>query len=75
MDRVIQAVLKNALEPEWKAVFEHGSYGFRPSFSSYDAMARLFSKEVNKLFSKRSESWFSMLISKDVLIPSLMVLF
>lgn len=42
MDRVIQAVLKNALEPEWEAMFEHGSYGFRPSRSSHDAMARLW---------------------------------
>lgn len=41
-DRVIQAVVKNALEPEWEAIFEHGSYGFRPARSTHDAMARLW---------------------------------
>jgi RNA-directed DNA polymerase len=29
-DRVMQAVVKNALEPEWEARFEANSYGFRP---------------------------------------------
>ena len=27
-DRVAQAIVKNALEPEWEAVFEPNSYGF-----------------------------------------------
>ena len=30
VDQVLQYVVKNALEPEWEAIFEHGSYGFRP---------------------------------------------
>lgn len=29
-DRALQAVIKAALEPEWEAVFEPNSYGFRP---------------------------------------------
>ncbi|MGH8002109.1 MAG: reverse transcriptase N-terminal domain-containing protein [Brasilonema sp.] len=29
-DRALQAVVKAALEPEWEAVFEENSYGFRP---------------------------------------------
>jgi len=41
-DRVIQSVVKNALEPEWEAIFEHGSYGFRPARSCHDAMSRLW---------------------------------
>ncbi|WP_331743182.1 reverse transcriptase N-terminal domain-containing protein (plasmid) [Streptomyces sp. NBC_00868] len=32
-DRVQQARVKNALEPEWEARFEAGSYGFRPGRS------------------------------------------
>ena len=28
--RALQAVVKAALEPEWEARFEAGSYGFRP---------------------------------------------
>lgn len=51
-DRVIQAIVKNALEPEWEAVFEHGSYGFRPARSSHDAMARLW-----RILSKKKRRW------------------
>ncbi|MBC6476326.1 MAG: group II intron reverse transcriptase/maturase, partial [Hormoscilla sp. GM102CHS1] len=29
-DRALQGVVKIALEPEWEAVFEANSYGFRP---------------------------------------------
>ena len=29
-DRVMQSIVKNLLEPEWEAVFEENSYGFRP---------------------------------------------
>lgn len=41
-DRCIQAIVKNALEPYWEALFEPTSYGFRPARSCKDAMARLF---------------------------------
>ncbi len=42
-DRVMQAIVKNALEPEWEAKFEPCSYGFRPGRSCHDAIARLYS--------------------------------
>jgi RNA-directed DNA polymerase len=42
IDRVIQYVVVVALEPEWEARFEHGSYGFRPGRSCHDAMIRIY---------------------------------
>lgn len=39
-DRIEQAIVKNALEPEWEAVFEQNSYGFRPGRSCQDAIGR-----------------------------------
>lgn len=41
-DRAAQALLKLALEPEWEAVFEPNSYGFRPGRSAHDAIAALY---------------------------------
>jgi len=41
-DRCFQAVVKNALEPEWEALFERSSYGFRPGRSCHDAMSKIF---------------------------------
>lgn len=41
--RVIQNIVKNALEPEWEAIFESSSYGFRPGRSCHDALARVYS--------------------------------
>lgn len=37
-DRVKQALGKLALEPEWEALFEPNSYGFRPGRSCHDAV-------------------------------------
>lgn len=37
-DRVMQAIVKAALEPEWEARFEANSYGFRPGRSTMDAI-------------------------------------
>lgn len=42
LDRCMQAVVKNALEPEWEAKFEPCSYGFRPGRSCHDAIARIY---------------------------------
>jgi RNA-directed DNA polymerase len=42
-DRVHQARVKNALEPEWEARFEPRSYGFRPGRSCHDAIRIIFS--------------------------------
>lgn len=38
-DRAKQALLLAALEPEWEAIFEPNSYGFRPGRSAHDAVA------------------------------------
>lgn len=40
-DRCLQAMVKNALEPEWEARFERSSYGFRPGRSAHDAIKRI----------------------------------
>ena len=42
-DRAKQALAKLALEPEWEAVFEPNSYGFRPGRSAQDAIEAIFS--------------------------------
>jgi retron-type reverse transcriptase len=36
-DRVMQCLVKLALEPEWEAIFESNSFGFRPGRSVHDA--------------------------------------
>ena len=41
-DRCMQAMVKNALEPEWEARFEPLSYGFRPGRDSHDAISRIY---------------------------------
>jgi len=42
LDRCIQAVVKNALEPFWEAKFEDSSYGFRPGRGCHDAVERIY---------------------------------
>jgi RNA-directed DNA polymerase len=42
MDRALQAIVKNALEPFWEAKFEDSSCGFRPGRCCHDALARIF---------------------------------
>jgi RNA-directed DNA polymerase len=42
MDRCLQAMVKNALEPFWEAKFEGTSYGFRPGRSGHDAIEKIF---------------------------------
>jgi len=41
-DRARQALVKLALEPEWEAVFEANSYGFRPGRSAHDAIEAIY---------------------------------
>ena len=41
-DRALQALVKLALEPEWEAIFEPNSYGFRPGRSCHDAIEAIF---------------------------------
>lgn len=42
IDRSIQAMVKNALEPSWEARFEGSSYGFRPGRSTHDTVAKIY---------------------------------
>jgi RNA-directed DNA polymerase len=42
IDRSIQAMVKNALEPSWEARFEGSSYGFRPGRSCHDAIEKIY---------------------------------
>src|SRR6266849_2346583 len=42
MDRALQSVVKNALEPYWEAKFEGSSYGFRPGRSCQDAIGKIY---------------------------------
>jgi RNA-directed DNA polymerase len=47
-DRVMQALVKSALEPEWETRFEVNSYGFRPGRCTMDAIEAIFSAAVQK---------------------------
>lgn len=42
IDRCLQAIVKNALEPCWEALFEGTSYGFRPGRSAHDAIEKIY---------------------------------
>jgi len=42
IDRVLQARVLNALEPEWEARFEPKSYGFRPGRGCHDAIEAIY---------------------------------
>jgi len=42
IDRALQAVVKNALEPSWEARFEGTSYGFRPGRGCHDAIDKIY---------------------------------
>jgi RNA-directed DNA polymerase len=42
IDRCIQAMVKNALEPYWESKFEAISYGFRPGRSCHDAIEKIY---------------------------------
>ena len=54
--RVVQDMVKMALEPEWEAKFEANSYGFRPGRSCHDAVAAI--KQAVRDFKKRGyEAW------------------
>ena len=52
-DRIFQNITKNALEPQWEAIFEASSYGFRPKRSTQDAIVNLFTK----LSSRSTRQW------------------
>lgn len=41
-DRARQALVKQAMEPEWEAKFEPNSYGFRPGRSVHDVIGAIY---------------------------------
>src|SRR5215470_15960625 len=41
-DRVLQARVKNAVEPEWESRFDARTYGFRPGRGCHDAIEAIF---------------------------------
>lgn len=47
-DRILQAVVLSALEPEWEARFEPKSYGFRPGRGCHDAIEAIFNTVSGK---------------------------
>jgi RNA-directed DNA polymerase len=52
VDRVMQARVVNALEPEWEARFEPKSYGFRPGRGCQDAIQAIFNTVSGKTASR-----------------------
>src|SRR3954470_18612905 len=48
LDRCLQAMVKQALEPEWEARFEGSSYGFRPGRGCQDAIQKIFNRALPK---------------------------
>jgi len=48
IDRCIQAIVKNALEPFWETRFEDSSYGFRPGRGCHDALSRIYQLASSK---------------------------
>jgi len=47
-ERVLQCLVKLALEPEWESSFEGNSYGFRPGRSCHDAIGAIFTVIAQK---------------------------
>lgn len=57
MDRIVQAIVKNALEPEWECNADLGSYGFRPGRSTWDAIERIHDTLTTKNNSLPKKQW------------------
>ena len=55
-DRVYQNIAKLALEPQWEAIFEPTSYGFRPKRGCHDAIARIYNS-LNGSSGNSSKNW------------------
>ena len=58
---VLQVIVRNALEPEWRSSFESSSYKFRQSYSAQDVIAHL----RNVCNSKPSKYWIVNVNIKD----------
>ncbi|MHA1522208.1 MAG: group II intron reverse transcriptase/maturase [Promethearchaeota archaeon] len=55
-DRVLQMVVKFALEPEWEAKFEPNSYGFRPGRRCQDAIRQIW-ETIKVRKNRKSSAW------------------
>ena len=53
-DRVAQNIVKNYLEPEWEAVFEPNSYGFRAGRGCHDSIEQVHNRLNGK---KGADRW------------------
>lgn len=62
-DRAKQQLCRMALEPEWEAVFEAESYGFRPGRSCHDAIESVFAALANK---QRKPEYRKMVLKVDI---------
>jgi RNA-directed DNA polymerase len=62
-DRAKQQLCRMALEPEWEAVFEAESYGFRPGRSCHDAIESAFAALANK---KCKPEFWKMVLKVDI---------
>lgn len=56
-DLIIQTIYHIALEPEWEARSDFGSYGFRPRRSSHDAIEKIFTTIKTKNFTLPRKQW------------------
>jgi RNA-directed DNA polymerase len=79
-DRAKQALVKLALEPEWEAIFEPNSYGFRSGRSAHDAIEAIFlslrhnTPLCSFAASQLRRSGYLMLTSENVLMKLTMML-
>lgn len=55
-DRVLQMLVKFALEPEWEAKFEPNSYGFRPGRRCQDAIRQIW-ETIKIRTNKNTSAW------------------
>ncbi|MFB2977533.1 group II intron reverse transcriptase/maturase [Microseira sp. BLCC-F43] len=69
--RVLQSIVKNALELEWSAVFEPNSYGFRPGRSCQDAIAQSFNRLNNNPRGKADIKGFFDNIAHESILDSI----
>ncbi len=56
-DRVIQMLLKLALEPEWEAKFEPYSFGFRPGRSAIDTVSHIWNMLAHRKGYRPHPGW------------------
>ena len=56
-DRVAQAIVKNALEPEWESQFETNSYGFKLGRSCQDAIEQCFLRLQGGHGKRQKDTW------------------